>query len=268
MEDIWRNGDKYKVLNRKVQFLNAIDLVQKIEILPFSKIIDIGCGTGDLLIYLAKMHKDASFYGIDLSGSMLNEAIKTAKKEKLKNIQFVNTDISSLQINEKFDVILSNAAFHWFKDKIDENIFKQLISSHGVIAIHTAGTDLSVNKMLDKEEQKFLSMIAKMDLSKYYKNYTPFATKRLTSQELSKIFSSFGFSVIEHGFVLRKTYFSNVHEYINWLDSSGNMMLEFLPEAKRKKVYNEFIKNLSTLQNSFDSYHASSFCIAKLSTQK
>lgn len=263
MKNIWHDGDRYKLLNKKVQFLNALELCQKIEILPSSKVLDLGCGTGDLLLYLAKIYKDSSFCGIDRSKNMLMVARQNARKENLNNIKFVQADIVTMEINQCFDIIVSNASFHWFKDEIKGNIFSELLNFEGVIAVHTAGTDVCVGDILDREEKIFLGIIEDMGLSKYYNNYIPFQRRRLNSEELANVFNNWGFSTVEHGFVLRKTYFSDVNEYIDWLDCSGNIMFKPLPKDIKRQVYNVFVKSISTDRSLFAAYHASSFCVSK-----
>jgi len=64
-----------------------------------AKILDLGCGTGILEIYLPKDYK---IVGIDNSKDML----KIAKNKKLKNVRFVLADIRNFNLKEKFDIAI------------------------------------------------------------------------------------------------------------------------------------------------------------------
>src|SRR5699024_12365283 len=84
------------------------------------KILDIGCGTGDLTKKIAE--KGAIPTGIDA----YNEMIETAK-QKYSDITFIKADATSYRSDEKFDAVLSNAALHWLTDP--ESVIKTIASA-------------------------------------------------------------------------------------------------------------------------------------------
>lgn len=49
---------------------------------------------------------------IDSSQEMITEAIKTYKNS---NISYINEDIHTLNIDEKFNVIIANSSLQWFE---------------------------------------------------------------------------------------------------------------------------------------------------------
>jgi len=63
-----------------------------------STVLDMGCGTGDLLIRAAPKIK--SGLGIDLNKSLVNFANQTKEKKKISNINFLHQDIH--QANDIF----------------------------------------------------------------------------------------------------------------------------------------------------------------------
>ncbi|MCL4113547.1 UNVERIFIED_CONTAM: hypothetical protein GTU68_011199 [Idotea baltica] len=75
------------------------------------KILDIGAGSGCIAVALAKNLPDAKVYALDIS----KEALAIAKKNALRNkveIEFINADIlKEFNIEEKFDVIVSNPPY-------------------------------------------------------------------------------------------------------------------------------------------------------------
>lgn len=86
--------------------------IRMIHIKNNSKILDAGCGTGNLLDMLNKMNKNLRLYGIDISPKML----KIAKKK----INGANLKLSSVEeINQKnlYDYIFSTDAFHHYENQ-------------------------------------------------------------------------------------------------------------------------------------------------------
>ena len=51
------------------------------------KILDIGCGTGDFLVYLAKINPEFELYGIDITKGVFKSGKEISDNEKL-NIRF------------------------------------------------------------------------------------------------------------------------------------------------------------------------------------
>lgn len=88
-----------------------------------SFVVDLGCGNGALSKVL--LEKGYRVLGIDASEDM----IETAKKS-YPNIRFKMADAMEFQLEEKADVIFSNAVFHWIdankQEKLNSNISSQL----------------------------------------------------------------------------------------------------------------------------------------------
>src|SRR4030095_12866170 len=58
---------------------------QRITMMPLT-IVDVGCGSGNLIECIRKIYKDKSIYGVDLSEDSLESAKERFKKDR--NIQF------------------------------------------------------------------------------------------------------------------------------------------------------------------------------------
>lgn len=81
------------------------------------KILDIGTGSGCIAITLKKMI-DCNMTACDIS----KEALEIAQENALNNkvdIEFINSDIFS-NINDKFDVIISNPPYISYNEEIEE----------------------------------------------------------------------------------------------------------------------------------------------------
>lgn len=85
--------------------------------------VDLGCGNGCLTEKLAE--KGYTVLGVDASPEMISEA-----RRLHKNTEFIMADAALFSLEEKADVIFSNAMLHWIdNDRQEEtarNIFSQL----------------------------------------------------------------------------------------------------------------------------------------------
>jgi len=77
------------------------------------KILDIGCGSGNISIALGKNLPHSEMVALDISKDALQIAEKNSNKNEVTNIQFVYGDIilNGILDNHKFDVIVSNPPY-------------------------------------------------------------------------------------------------------------------------------------------------------------
>ena len=74
-------------------------------------IIDLGCGTGFIINFLARRYPNKKFTAIDFSNS-IDYAEEFALKNNLKNIKFIKEDILNFDSNQKYDLVISNGVLH------------------------------------------------------------------------------------------------------------------------------------------------------------
>ena len=82
------------------------DLVRLLNPQPDERILDLGCGTGQLAARIAE--SGAKVVGLDRDVAMLESA-----RQQFPKIEFVLGDGESLKIDGLFDAVFSNAALHW-----------------------------------------------------------------------------------------------------------------------------------------------------------
>ena len=103
------------------------------------KILDIGCGTGQLINEISELYNDVNYLGIDVAENMIEIARKSNKN---KNIKFKNSSIESFESNEKYDIIICTHAFPYFPNK-QEMIKKmaELCNEKGQVIIVNSSTN-------------------------------------------------------------------------------------------------------------------------------
>jgi len=76
------------------------------------RLLDVGCGTGSLLIVAKKLYTEITAVGVDIDEQILKIAKNKIQKENLK-IEFIKTSADKLSFdNSSFDVVVSSLVFH------------------------------------------------------------------------------------------------------------------------------------------------------------
>jgi trans-aconitate 2-methyltransferase len=86
------------------------DLMALVVVRPNLKVVDLGCGTGELTSQLADALPSSDVTGLDSSPQMLEKAEALSRP----NLRFVQGDQAHL--TGEWDLIFSNAALHWSED--------------------------------------------------------------------------------------------------------------------------------------------------------
>lgn len=101
--------DKYADIQNKAAF----ELAGYLKNNNFSRILELGCGTGNYTLLLRDRFKNAGIRALDISEEMIAVA---QKKLKHKDIEFIVADAEKIVPDHHFDLITSNACFQWLND--------------------------------------------------------------------------------------------------------------------------------------------------------
>lgn len=86
-------------------------IVSEVQQLSYQTLLDIGCGTGEILSRLYEHMPQAEYYGLDLSKNMITQAEKKLHGHAL----LTQGDSASLPYEDaSMDVILCNDSFHHY----------------------------------------------------------------------------------------------------------------------------------------------------------
>ena len=84
---------------------------------PKGKVLDLGCGQGRDTIALATLGYNVT--GMDISSVGIAKMLDEAKKQQLK-IQGVVSDIYQYDDIDKFDIVLLDSMFHFYKNDLEK----------------------------------------------------------------------------------------------------------------------------------------------------
>lgn len=107
-------------------FLSFIfdSIINKLNLSKKPTILDLGTGTGRLLLEIAGKNKECNFIGIDVSDKMIEKAKENFKKIKLK-AEFLIGNMEKIDLKENsIDYAVSFGAIHHVKNK--DTLFKEV----------------------------------------------------------------------------------------------------------------------------------------------
>ena len=140
------------------------DVINLSALTEHSKVLEIGCGTGQATRSFAG--RGYKIVCLDIGADLIAVA-----KEKLKafpNVSFVEQAFETWKLEDKFNLIISATAFHWVDPKVRYLKASEVLKSKGFLAVFS-------NQHVRKDEGFFAE-----SQSLYDKYYAPLTTNRPT----------------------------------------------------------------------------------------
>jgi trans-aconitate 2-methyltransferase len=105
--DAWSPAQYEKFRDERLQPL--FDLLPFVRVRPSMRVIDLGCGTGEITARLAQHLPASSVLGVDSSEEMLREA----HPKTTPQLTFAQRAIEDVQGFDEYDLVFSHAALQW-----------------------------------------------------------------------------------------------------------------------------------------------------------
>ena len=102
----WDPAQYLKFANERLQ--PALDLLSRIPAQMPERVVDFGCGAGNLSPMLRARWPEAKLIGVDSSPEMLAKA-----RADHPGVDFVQANVAEWQPDAPVDVLFSNATLHW-----------------------------------------------------------------------------------------------------------------------------------------------------------
>jgi SAM-dependent methyltransferase len=106
----------------------------------FDTILDAGCGSGVFSFELAKQHPEASVLGVELEPELVERANEVAHRAGLANCRFEQGDVTKLDYDSEFDLVVSVDNFEHVEDDISAmRALREALRPGGRLVAHTPG---------------------------------------------------------------------------------------------------------------------------------
>lgn len=113
-DEVANNYDEIEFF--KISANHVSDMIQKHVGTRPIKMLDVACGTGNVVLECASLMPKSTFTAIDISEGMLAKAKENATRDNLDNIEFHVQELSTLDTTKKYDVITCAYALFFLAD--------------------------------------------------------------------------------------------------------------------------------------------------------
>jgi len=219
------NGEEYKKASAHQKQWGS-GLIEQLDLRGDERILDLGCGDGELTARLALRVPRGMVLGIDASQGMID----TARKHAAGNLDFALKDIDLLDYEDEFDVVFSNATLHWIKDhrRMLRNVHR---------ALRTGGF-IRLNFAADGNCSHFFQVVrSAMAVPPYRSDFRNFNWPWFmpTAEEYQDIMNHSEFSEVRVWLENADHWFADAEAMIRWVDQPSLVpFLTHLAEAHRR----------------------------------
>lgn len=208
-------------------------LVELLDPKQGEKILDLGCGTGDLAQKLYDY--DVDIVGVDKSENMVTQAIN-----KYPHIKFRVQDAIDLEYNNEFNAVFSNATLHWVKPPTQAlYCIYQSLKQNGRFVTEFGGKG-NVQTITDE----IIKQIKEAGLE-FKKDQFPWFYPSIA--EYSSLMEEVGFRVTFAQHFDRPTQLVGDNGLNNWIDMFGNHLFDGIPEHTKNHIITNVKKNLKNI---------------------
>lgn len=128
--------------------------IEIIKIKKYHKILEVGFGSGAILVSLAKELPNVKFTGIDISKKALEIAKKNIEAYSLSNVELRVEDIKKFNSNDQFDMIISNPPY--ISKTEFEKLDKEVKEYEPQIALTDSGDGLTYYRIIIEQSSSLL----------------------------------------------------------------------------------------------------------------
>ena len=205
-------------------------LVELLDPKPYEKILDLGCGTGELTEKIKE--KGSLAIGIDSSAEMIIKA-----KEKYPLISFEAMDAATMNFENEFDAVFSNAVLHWIKEseKVVTSIYRSLKEGGRLVA--EFGGKNNVKNIVNALELSFEKRNIEFERFWYFPSTAEYAALLEANR--------FRVTIIQH-FDRQTELADNVSGMKEWIEMFGNNFFKNISAEIKKEIIDEAVEILKS----------------------
>lgn len=169
------------ISDKNFTYINILPILNSCLSSKVKNILDIGCGSGAISLYIAS--KGYQVQGIDISKKAIRECDKSAKAIGLNNADFKVLKFPSKKLNQKFDLIFFSEVIEHLKN--DGAALKEcysLLRDNGILILSTPSKNAPLYK---------LGLVKRFDLEVGH-------LRRYTTEEIISLLHQANFKVIRN----------------------------------------------------------------------
>ena len=182
--------EQYSDAVRSQAFIGE-ELIGTIGFKPEDRVLDAGCGVGNLTLDIARKVPEGSVTGMDISEGRIAQCRDLFRNEKIPNARFYVGSIEEMTEEEEYTIVFSNSVFQWVTDlDLALSSFHRALRTGGLAAIQFPRL-FGDHPMIFYPEKAILEL----KLEEYFKDWT-FPACVPSEGELKKAMERAGFSEI------------------------------------------------------------------------
>lgn len=229
------------------QFKTGRALVEKMGIKKGDLVLDVGCGTGRLALYLSGIVGPSGYIaGIDLSPHRIKVAEARLKEKEYPNVRLMigrGEELGEFS-DESFDHVCYSSVFHWIGDKkaAIEEAFR-VLKPGGNIGMTTVDKShpFAMRRMMKKlfSEEPYAGRV----------DFMGEMSLLVDRKELEGLLFNEGFRRIDISYATETHHYSSAEELFGFMEASsfGNFMRD-IPEELRPRALGDMKKILETMK--------------------
>lgn len=207
-KEFYESKNSYPTLLYRQNYI--LGMIKNINLPPEAKILDAGCGPGDLLLAIDKKYQ--SLNGIDIAEEMVNIANQKllTKSNSENEITFKCGDIENLDFGDsQFDLIICSGVIEYLKDDIIwMQEIKRVLKPEGYLILNVTNK-YSVRKWTSGLVEKLKSSKAILSFMNFVKvkilkkgkiHHFPFKPRVHSPKKFDKYLQANGFTKLSHNY--------------------------------------------------------------------
>jgi len=219
-------------------------MLEKADIQPGERVLDVACGTGLVTFRAAELAgPNGEVTGTDLSDNMVGNAARIATEKNITNVTFSQMDAEALSLPDSyFDVALDAFGTMYYPDPVQ--------SFREKLRVLKPGGRISVAVWGKRDRCGWAEIFPIVD-ARVKSEVCPMFFQLGTGDMLAYSLKEAGFRDIQTERITTKLHYDNANEALGAAFQGGPVALAYsrFNEQTRKEVHEEYLASIETFRN-------------------